>query len=251
VIGCGPAPLEPEQPTPGAPHFKVVTYNVELNEGSAQSSLEAVGAGDADIVCLQEVTPDWETALRSRYEAIYPHMLFHTDGGAGGLAALSRFALTDLGLREGPGGWHPAWHFLADSPAGTLQLINVHLRSLLSGEGNPVQSYLSTGRDHLRQIESFTADSDDQLTTIILGDFNEDPDGSAVRLLERQGFRNILPLYHPGQPTWRHGSVGNQLSKTFDHVLFDHTLRPLNSWVIQRGVSDHLPVVAHFEPYTW
>ncbi|HEX2880589.1 MAG TPA: endonuclease/exonuclease/phosphatase family protein [Polyangiaceae bacterium] len=224
---------------------------MELNEASQQSSLEAVGAADADLVCLQEVTPDWEVALRARYGAKYPYMLFHTDGGAAGLAALSRFPLTDLGLREGPGGWHPAWHFLAENPGDTLQVINVHLRSLLSGDGNPVQSYLSTGSDHLRQIESFTADSDAQLSTIVLGDFNEDPDGSAVRYLERLGFQNALPLYHPGQPTWRYGSVGDQLSKTFDHILFDQSLRSLNSWVVQQGASDHLPVVAHLEPYEW
>jgi endonuclease/exonuclease/phosphatase family metal-dependent hydrolase len=250
-MACGPAPLEPEPPTPGSPHFKIVTYNVELNEADQQSSLEAVGAADADIVCLQEVTADWESALRSRYEAEYPHMLFHTAGGAAGLAALSRFPLTDLGVHAGPGDWHPAWHFLADSPAGTLQVLNVHLRSLLSGGSNPVASYLSTGGDHAQEIRSFIQACEGDLSTLVVGDFNEDPDGSAVRYLERQGFQNVLPRYHPGQPTWRYKSVSNQLSKTFDHILFDSSLRPLNAWVESQGASDHLPVAAHFEPYVW
>jgi endonuclease/exonuclease/phosphatase (EEP) superfamily protein YafD len=41
------------------------------------------------------------------------------------------------------------------------------------------------------------------------------------------------------------------LEDTVDHILYDGTLRPLDSWVEVKGRSDHLPVLAHFEPLAW
>jgi endonuclease/exonuclease/phosphatase (EEP) superfamily protein YafD len=45
--------------------------------------------------------------------------------------------------------------------------------------------------------------------------------------------------------------VGNQLSATIDHILVTDHLVPLDAWVQRRGRSDHMPVMAHFEPRTW
>jgi endonuclease/exonuclease/phosphatase family metal-dependent hydrolase len=80
-----------------------------------------------------------------------------------------------------------------------------------------------------------------------VGDFNEDEEGSAVRYLEGRGYRNALPLYHPGQGTWRYPSVAGQLEKMIDHILFDARLQPLNAWIRRIGRSDHMPVFAHLE----
>lgn len=247
LFACGPPPLEPRDPTPGLPHFRVQTYNVELTEYSDESTVDAVGAADADVVALQEVTPEWEDVLRERYSDRYPHMLFETDGGAGGLAVLSKYPLVDRGLLLGPGDWHPAWHVVVHTPMGPVQLLDVHLRPMFSGGGGAAKSYLTAGDDHQSQVELYTDDCTD-LPTLILGDFNESPDGDAVKWLEGQGFRNALPLFHPGQETWRFRSVGNQLGETIDHIMFDDAFEPLNAYVEVQGDSDHIPVVAHFEP---
>jgi vancomycin resistance protein VanJ len=256
AAGCGEPPLTPVAPTPGAPDFKVMSYNIELTSASEPTTLAAIGASHADILALQEVTHDTEAILRERYAAEYPHQLFHSAGGAGGLAVLSRFPLLDLGIRPGPGGWHPAWHVEAKLPGLRVQLLNLHLRSLFSADSGILRSYLDTDRDHLRQIEDFTAAFDAEpagaeISRIVLGDFNEGPDGPAITYLEARGFSNILPAFHPGQPTWRFRSVGDQLETTFDHILYDESLRPLNAWVEPRGSSDHLPVLAHLEPHHW
>ena len=228
-----------------------MSYNIELGAAGESETLDAIGAIDADIVCLQEVTPGAELVLRDEYADEYPYQLFKSKGGAGGLAALSRFPLVDLGLRAAPQGWHPSWHLEAESPAGPLQLLNVHLRSLFSGDPNPVSSFLSTDSDHLTQIELFSNECDANVPTIALGDFNEDVDGEAVQFLEERGFANLLPAFHPGQPTWSIRSVGNQLGATIDHILITDHLAPLNAWVERLGRSDHMPVIAHLEPRTW
>ena len=83
--------------------------------------------------------------------------------------------------------------------------------------------------------------------TLVLGDFNEGVGGVAVEYLEDRGYTNALPLYRPGQFTWRGNSVANQFTQTLDHVLFDSSFEPLNAWVTDTGGSDHLPVVVHLE----
>jgi endonuclease/exonuclease/phosphatase (EEP) superfamily protein YafD len=138
-----------------------------------------------------------------------------------------------------------------DVPGIPLQLLNVHLRSLLSGNSGALKSYLSTEADHVLEIEDLSSQCDAGFSNLVVGDFNEGPDGDAVDLLEREGYANALPAFHPGQPTWRYRSVAGQLEETVDHILYDETLRPLDAWVEVKGRSDHLPVLAHFEPLRW
>src|SRR5688572_6918729 len=254
IGGCGERPLEPRDPTPGVPHFTLMTYNVENNSSDESDTLAAVGEPDADIVCIQEATPSWETRLREEYGARYPHMIFHVvnDDTARGLAMLSRFPLTDLGIIPGPNDWHPAWHLLVETPAGTLQVLNIHLRSLFDSGTGTIDAYLSVDEDHLYEIKLFTEECDADLPTVIAGDFNEAPDGPAIGYLEDRGYRNALPLFRPGQGTWRHASLAGQFAEAIDHILFSDALEPLNAWVHTAGSSDHLPVIAHFEAaYHW
>jgi len=251
ITACGEPLLRPRPPSEGAPHFTVMSYNIEIGGAGEPENLDAIGTVDADIVCLQEVTPESEVELRSLYAERYPYQLFKPQGGAGGLAALSRFPLEDRGLLQAAQGKHPSWHLEAQSPAGTLQLLNVHLRSLFSGGPNPLSSLLRTDSDHLAQIEFFSNECETEVPTIVLGDFNEEPDGDAVRFLEERGFLNLLPAYHPGQPTWGVNSVGDQLRATIDHILINDQLVPLNAWVERLGSSDHMPVIAHLEPIAW
>ncbi len=247
AAGCGERPLEPRDPTPGVPHYRFATFNVAFPKAGEPSTTSAVGATGADVIALQETNSQWRKALEERYADSYPYMLFHELDGPDGLAVLSRFPLEDRGFLPGPDGWHPAWHVLVSTPAGTVQLLNVHLRAFFDGGGNPVSSYLSTQSDHLYEMKLFVEQCAEGYPSLVLGDFNEDPDGKAVEFLESKGYRNALPLYHPGQPTWKGRSVAGQMDMTIDHVMFDGSFEPLNAWVDGGGKSDHLPVVAHLE----
>jgi endonuclease/exonuclease/phosphatase (EEP) superfamily protein YafD len=249
--GCGPLPLEPRDPDPGAFHFRVQTYNLFNEGGGNVDTLAALGQSDADVICLQETTAVWQEAIESRFAARYPHRAFKVDttGAAAGLGILSRFPVRDGGFLPGPNGWHPAWCHLVDTPHGTVKILNTHLRSANGQNGNAIQSYLRTADDHRYEISLFMSQSQMPVVPMIVaGDFNEGPDGAAIQYLEGVGFRNILPLYHPGQPTWRYDrSVGGQFTQELDHILFDPSFEPLNAWVVNSGGSDHLAVVAHLQ----
>lgn len=242
-----PPPLTPREPAEGTSSYVVMTYNVHRDRANDASTLEAIGASNADIICLQEPTHAWERVIRARYAEAYPHMLFHPADDAGGLAILSRFPLEDDGVINVEDEWHPAWHAIVHTPAGKLQVMNVHLRAAFDGKSNPVSSYAQTGRDHVTQMTSYMSETHEAMPTIVLGDFNESPRGDTLRMLEARGFRNALRLFHPGQFTWRVRSLADSLDMAIDHILFDDAFEPLNAWVERLGNSDHFPVVAHLE----
>jgi endonuclease/exonuclease/phosphatase family metal-dependent hydrolase len=243
---CGPSPLQPREPTPGVPHFSIATFNVHFPTGGDTETLDAIAATDADLVFLQETDASWECALTARFSDEYAALRFSPGEGPHGLALLSRFPIDDYQALPAPNDWHPAARAVVHAPLGPLSILHVHLRSKFEGESNPLGNLLATESDHAREMEHFLA-AEDELPAIVLGDFNEDPDGGAVGWLEDRGFRNALPLYHPGQFTWRGRSVANQLAFTIDHILFAPSLVPLNARISARGNSDHYPILAHFE----
>lgn len=244
LTGCVEDGLAPRAPTPGVPHVTITSFNVDLKRANDPATVAAVVAADADIICLQEANRAWADVLRATYADRYPYMAFHGEG-SGGLAILSRYPFQDLGVVPGFEDWHPAWHVLVDSPLGPLQILQVHLRPPVSKRGGYVASYLTIDSVHDEEIRRFSAQCDGAVPTVVLGDFNEDPDGTAVRYLEKRGFRNLLPLFQPGQETWRYGkSVGGQMVDTLDHILVNDSLDPLNAYVLYEGRSDHLPVTA-------
>jgi endonuclease/exonuclease/phosphatase family metal-dependent hydrolase len=245
--GCGEPPLEPRDPTPGVAHFRFTTYNVHYPEARDSSTIAAIRATHGDIVCLQETNAEWRDSLFMAFANDYPYIVFQELEEASGLGVLSRFPLIDQGILEHAEGWHPGWHLTVETPAGPIELLHVHLRASFDGEGNPITSYLNTGTDHVQQVRSYVKHLSAELPRVVLGDFNEGIDGASIEFLEGKGYRNALPLYHPGQPTWLGTSVGEELELTVDHVLFDRRFAPLNAYALNRGGSDHLPVVAHLE----
>jgi endonuclease/exonuclease/phosphatase family metal-dependent hydrolase len=180
-------------------------------------------------------------------------MVFHSAVGAGGLAMLSRFPLAEESIFESPNqsdpDWHPAWSVTVDTgPSGMIRILGLHLRAILSGRSSDSEAYFNVEEDHALEIRTFAASFDTTLSpSLVVGDFNEEPGGPAVRYLENAGYRSALPLFHPGQGTWSAPSLGGQLSKTLDHVFFDASFAPLNAQVVKGGNSDHIPVVARLE----
>ncbi|MGZ6088026.1 MAG: endonuclease/exonuclease/phosphatase family protein [Polyangiales bacterium] len=245
VFSCAPLAREPRAPETGAPHVRIATFNILDDRATDPATLDAIGALDAEIVALQEITPESVPLLRARYSKRFPFMIFHPKDAAG-IGFLSVHPLVERAFLPGPNGWHPALHVTADTLAGTLSILNVHLHA---PEGKFVKSLLSIAttptehRDEIARFFSACAPSPD----VVLGDFNEDTSGAAVRWLEARGFQNVLPLYRPGQFTWQGKSVGGLFQHTIDHVMLGPSLSPLDGAISGHGVSDHLPVTAHFE----
>jgi endonuclease/exonuclease/phosphatase family metal-dependent hydrolase len=251
AMGCHTASgRTPRPPTPGVPNLTVMTFNVHRYKSDDESTIAAIGAPNADIVCLQEPTEAWKTVIEQRYRDRYPYMLFDPRDDAGGLAVLSHFPLIDRGVVSLPGdpaAWHPGWLVIAETPGGAVQVLNVHLRSNFEGDHNFAANYLASGQDHVYEMSVFMAARLANVPTIVAGDFNESPSGDAVHWTEDRGFTNALPLYDPDAFTWQGDSLLKPITMTVDHVLFDSSFDPLDAWVEPKVGSDHRPVVAWLE----
>ena len=81
-----------------------MTFNVEDTLEGEAVTLKAVGQPSADVICLEKVTPKWETALRRRYSGRFPQMLFRTQPWGGGLGILSKYPLEEKELIPSPAG---------------------------------------------------------------------------------------------------------------------------------------------------
>src|SRR5262245_13466833 len=90
---CSQQPTRVARPPGTAPAIRVMTYNVNFGIPGDAPTVEAIAAGRADVVFLQETTEEWEEALRAELAATYPRMFFRHWGGAGGLGVLSRLPL--------------------------------------------------------------------------------------------------------------------------------------------------------------
>jgi len=187
------------------PGFRVLTYNV--NHGLPQPDLacDALLKADADIVCLQETTREWERRLRERLSKRYPHMIFRETENhcAGGLAFLSKQPGELVEQVHSPSGWFDACIGKFQTVAGPVQVLNVHLRPPVSNRGSVVSGYFTTSDDRQREIEHFWKHCQRDVPTLAVGDFNENEDDRATRWLARQGMTNALALHDPDSPTWR------------------------------------------------
>lgn len=232
---------------PVGPHVRILTYNV--NWGSPQPDLvaQAILQVNADIVCLQETTLQWEHYLRQILGDEYSFMTFRNSANrmGGGLGFLAKRPLEDVAYIPSETGWFDGWIMKAETDIGPVQFLNVHLRPPVSDSGSWVSGYFTTGSDRQREMETFYARREPQTPIVVLGDFNDGPDSPVIRWLEeQQSLTNALPQFDRSSPTWQWQTSVYTLKRRMDHILYSRDLDCTAAAVLQAGASDHFPVKA-------
>jgi endonuclease/exonuclease/phosphatase (EEP) superfamily protein YafD len=244
--------------TPAGPHFTIMTYNVDFAMPCAEATVEAIASADADVVCLQETTPAWERLLGERLGGRYAHAAFR-HGGAGrpgaeapgrgaGLGVLSRLPFRHVAARKSEGAWSEGWVIEVHTPAGPVQVVNMHLRPPVTAAGAPsLAVYLQTAQTRRGEVEEFSALVAGERAAVVLGDFNEFAWGAAPAALREKGLASALARFDAWSDTWRWAPAPLLLHARIDHIFHSGHLRCLHARVIKAGGSDHWPVVATFE----
>jgi endonuclease/exonuclease/phosphatase family metal-dependent hydrolase len=233
---------------PVGPQLRVLTYNI--NWGSPRPDLvaEVILQANADVVCLQETTSQWEQYLRQALGRNYRFMSFrfsqHRMGG--GLGFLAKLPMQEAAYIPSETGWFDGWIMKAETDIGSVQFLNVHLRPPISDKGSWVSGYFTTGDDRRREIEEFYGARQPQVPTLVMGDFNDGGNSPAVRWLETQGLTNALPQFDHYGPTWKWRTSVVTLRRRMDHILYSAELDCSAARVIPAVASDHLPVEAIF-----
>jgi endonuclease/exonuclease/phosphatase (EEP) superfamily protein YafD len=245
AFGCRPV-RQPE--APAGPHVRVLTYNVNWGAPRPDLAVEIIRHSGADIVCLQETTPEWEGILRSALGGDYPLADFRSSGSgaAGGLAFLSKVPGREVAYLPSETGWFDGWIMGFESAVGPLQILNVHLRPPISDRGSWASGYLFTGDDRVREMERFYPRFEPGLPALVAGDYNDGETSPVVEWLEEKGLVNALPQFDPYTPTWEWRSSLVTLRRRMDHLLYSPELDCLSARVIRAGASDHYPIEAVF-----
>jgi endonuclease/exonuclease/phosphatase (EEP) superfamily protein YafD len=244
---CSQSPKkDPQHATRALGELTIATYNVNFGLAGEPKTLAAVGTTGADIVVLQETTPAWEQAIRKTWARRYPHIAFRHSAKwpAGGMAFLSRYPLSMLRISPSAVGFFFAWSAVVETPFGKLQLVNLHLKPPVSNSGSYVSGYFTTGKDRRAEMQLHARLLDPKMPTVVLGDFNE-ARGGGLSLLEKRGYRDVLA--GRADNTWRWKVGPFSLREQLDHIVYQpQRLECVETRVLERGRSDHLPVVARF-----
>jgi len=233
---------------PTGPHLNVVTYNVNYELDHPEAVAAFLSDCGASVICLQETHARWEAILRTALKEDYPHGTFHEWGQAGGVAVMSRYPLRNIRLLEPTAGWWPALLAEVETPLGSVQVLNVHLKPPLAADGCvTVDAYCRAPDVHLREVAGFLDEVDRDSPLIVAGDFNENQTGKAVRWLQEQGLTDALSIFDQRSKTWRWKTLlGIVLNDRFDHILFNRALMCTGATVENVTASDHRPVRAVF-----
>lgn len=219
--------------TCSGPTLNVVTANVLFANTDHAALVEWLGRSDADVIALQEVTPEWEAALAPLARR-YPHQRVLARPDPYGMALLSRWPLTrEAEAVDLAGDGLPSLVGTLVLPGGReLRLMALHTRW-------PVTRKLQRKRDlalqaAARQVASGAA------STVLVGDLNLTPYAPAfARLVRESGMRDALDDV-AWRPTWQ--AEFWPLALPIDHVLV-----PRDACVLAHGLgpdigSDHRPL---------
>jgi len=215
-----------------ADELRVVTANAWFAATEHAALLDWLRRSDADVIGLQEVTPEWQAALEPLTRQ-YPYRKVVARTDPYGIALLSRLPVVgEIEEADLVGDGRP-------SLVATLELGNQRVQVIVLHTRWPVSPALQPLRDRaLQQAAQLAAVHPD--TTVLLGDLNITPFAPAFeRLLDESRLRDAL-AGELWRPTWLAGFW--PLALPIDHVLV-----PRGSCVIAHEIgpyvgSDHRPL---------
>jgi endonuclease/exonuclease/phosphatase (EEP) superfamily protein YafD len=239
---------------PSGPHFRVLTYNINWGMPPPDQAAAIIRKSGAEIVCLQETTPQWEAQLRAALSREYPYMEFRESQGrmGGGLAFLSKVPQSEVAYIPSNTGWFDGWIRKFETPLGPVQILSVHLHPPVSDRGGwTLGGYLFTSKDRLKEMQRFYPAHEPGTPMLVVGDFNDTQNCAAIKWLKRQGITSALPQFDRHSDTWEWQWGLIKLHRRMDHILYSFDLNCCSAEVIRAGASDHFPVAATFEASRW
>jgi endonuclease/exonuclease/phosphatase (EEP) superfamily protein YafD len=251
LFGNGVIRSDPAPPPAGAAEIVVLTYNLGNGLATPEKLIPMLRSSGADVIGLEEVTPETEAAMTTGLADLYPYQALY-GMGIPGKGLLSRYPIVRNELLElNPG--RPDLRAIVDFNGMQITIIVAH---------PPPPRLRWTGI----QPREGTAEQVDELIDIIketkgplivLGDFNVTPLHDTYRRLEDADLRDVFRLVGDGlgytMPT-RFASLAESGSPLgdiplppvlrIDYVWISRDWYPVDAWIAEKAGSDHRPVEA-------
>jgi endonuclease/exonuclease/phosphatase (EEP) superfamily protein YafD len=212
--------------------LRIVTANAWFASTDHAQLVAWLSHSDADIIALQEITPQWALALEPLART-YPYRKVIPREDPYGIALLSRWPIDDVRSMDFSVDGMPSLVANVDVHGRKLRVIALHTRW-------PVTPGMQVARDRaLQQAAALALTQPD--ATILLGDLNLTPYAPAfARLVSESGLQDALAV-EAWRPTWQAGFW--PLALPIDHVLV-----PRRSCVTGHEIgayvgSDHRPLL--------
>jgi len=246
--------------------LRVMSYNVnfalaydgQINEDLVMNCMKAIQGQDCDMIFFQETTPEWEEVLSDYFKETHPYYRFHHSNKwcAGGQGVLSKLPFEEISWIAPLSDWFYGWILRCETPIGiSVQVLNVHLQPPMDSQGSPINpsAFQRSKTTRLNDLKHWVGQMEENVPTIILGDFNEHHSGlfwgyAIQYLVEERFMRDSVYDNDPNTYSWEWPLLfGIKLKAKFDHIFYTpNYLQCINSKVILEGSSDHFPVIGHF-----
>ena len=231
--------------------LRVLTWNVLRTNRDYLGVAKFIRETVADVAFLQEVTPELEAKLRVDLASLYSEMLFSSSGSGKGYALLSRHPIIESKHLANPRGGPPACWAELSTPAGRLQVLNLHLTSptlLVGSWTDRIKSYASTTAVRLREVRYFCNAVKNGVPAVVAGDLNSFEFEPAITFLKSRArladaYRALRPNPSMADTTWTARSdPSSPMKARIDYVFVSRELVPLEAKVGRTALSDHQPV---------
>ena len=228
---------EPARPEPLS--LRIATYNVRFANPNTVGGLDAIETAHADLVCVQEVGPDWRRAMDDRLARSFPFRRYVGEPARGGLAFLSRYPIVEVVAHPGlEGGYGFAVaEVLVDG--ANLKVLNIHLRPAHQFE----RAHPAREPQRVREMAAVLSEVDTGVPTLLVGDLSSLPASDPIVLAATAG----LASTHEGrshQPTWAPRGGGFVPKLRHDYIMHTPHFQVRTEEVVLFGGSDHYPLVA-------
>ena len=246
-----PSPVPAGRP---GPPVRVMSYNLHFGyDVEGWSDLEAtartIEAGGADVVGLQEVSRGWYLNgstdmlawLQQRLRMPYARFAGASDA-IWGNAILSRHPIADSGMVRLPRAGVPlARNYLwaeLDLGGGRLRVVVTHLHHVEGPEG---------ARVRLAQLPRLLEGVAGRRATVLLGDFNAEPDSREVAVLRAAGLVDAFQAVGGAaadEPTYS----SDRPERRIDYLWLSPDLRASGFQATTTTASDHRGVMVTITP---
>ena len=228
--------------------LSVMSYNVFFKNKYAEQVLTTIKQKDPDILLIQELTPNWKSKLTAELGSKYPYTVLKPLKGTHGIGVFSKFKISNVSYINNSSGLPIAQVMHVYIKGKTLQLVNVHLASPSRAVEKPAHFFeYMTANAALREIQWKTVLQQlDKLKTdgsLVMGDANTMP---------------YEPVYHQicKELVDAQALAGKGFGWTFpntakipfaflrlDYAFLKGKISPTLLEVIEKGSSDHFPIV--------
>ncbi|MEL6546209.1 MAG: endonuclease/exonuclease/phosphatase family protein, partial [Myxococcota bacterium] len=227
--------------------ISALTFNVLFDNADIESNVDAIRDADADILCLQEITSDFEKAFRSSLATRYPFRHFESRSGTWGIGVASKYPLRDIEVFEQSPHRMPAIAASLSIDNERLQVACVHLfppTAKRDEEETFWETYLANEQLRLRQAERLTDKFRNAKHLLLLGDLNDFD--KALSVLSNSGLKDGCEVRGSScGPTYPGAKSVAPAVVTIDYIL-GRGVTFVSAARLKRGSSDHYPVQAWF-----